>query len=79
VRLSSGDNLRELWEEHQAAGVPAELYRCPGGVEMVLGDSIIAGCASSIVATGRLSDPSHAAVRPPLNDSIVRRRREAAG
>ena len=70
MRPSSKDTLRELWEEHKAAGFPAELYQCPGGVEMVLVDSTIAGCASSVVETGRLSDPSHAAALDGCLDDL---------
>jgi hypothetical protein len=55
-----GDKLRVLWEEHRAAGFPAELRSDLGGVEMVVVDAYIAGCVSSVVKTGRLSDPSHA-------------------
>jgi hypothetical protein len=70
VRLSSRDNLRELWEDHLATRFPAELYQSPGGVEMVSVDSAIAGCASSVVETGRLSDPSHAAALDGCLDDL---------
>jgi hypothetical protein len=60
MRPSSRDKIRELWEEHQAAEFPPELYENPGAIEMVSVDSTIAGCVSSVVDTGRLSDPAHA-------------------
>lgn len=57
---SARSRLEELWDAHCAVPFPQELYSEPGGVEMVLVDAFIAGCASSVLHSGKFSETGHA-------------------
>ena len=56
---SPGDRLSKLWAEHVSAPLPAELYEEPAGIDMVMIDSCIAGCASSAHELGHFAEAGH--------------------
>lgn len=60
MTLSARSRLEELWVAHRALPFPQELYSEPGGPEMVLVDAFIAGCASSVLRSGRFNETAHA-------------------